>query len=36
MGIDMEGERPIYVGRFVDRDLAPYHLVMKEDIDLEN
>lgn len=31
-GIDMEGDRPIYVGRFVDRDLEPYHLVVKEDI----
>jgi 2-oxoglutarate ferredoxin oxidoreductase subunit beta len=32
-GIELEGDQPIYVGRFVDRDLEPYHLVVKEDIE---
>jgi 2-oxoglutarate ferredoxin oxidoreductase subunit beta len=32
-GIDLEGDQPIYVGQFVDRDLEPYHLVVKEDLE---
>jgi len=24
LGIDLQEERPIYVGRFLDRDLKPY------------
>lgn len=30
LGIDLEGEEPIYVGRFVDRDLRPYQPVLRE------
>ncbi|MGD2252105.1 MAG: hypothetical protein PVF70_04230, partial [Anaerolineales bacterium] len=30
LGIDLEGDRPIYVGRFIDRDLGPYQAVGRE------
>lgn len=32
LGIDLRADQPIYVGRFVDRDLAPYRPVRLEDI----
>lgn len=30
MGIDLRGDRPIYVGRLIDRDLAPYRAMTAE------
>jgi 2-oxoglutarate ferredoxin oxidoreductase subunit beta len=33
LGIDLRADQPIYVGRFIDRDLAPYQPVRLEDIE---
>ena len=33
LGIDLRADQPIYVGHFVDRDLAPYQPVRLEDIE---
>jgi 2-oxoglutarate ferredoxin oxidoreductase subunit beta len=30
LGIDLRGDHPIYIGRFLDRDLPPYHPVKVE------
>ena len=30
LGIDLREDHPIHVGRFVNRDLAPYKPVMRE------
>jgi 2-oxoglutarate ferredoxin oxidoreductase subunit beta len=30
LGIDLRGDHPIYVGRFLDRDLPPYKVVKRE------